>query len=136
VIRIVTDTNVLVSALIFGGNPRKIMGKALARSVDLVLSRQILEELEGVLCERKFKYPAEVASSIIQEIESISEIVAPSRRIDIVQADPYDNMILECAGAGRVDYIVSGGFRLLDLREFEGIKIVTVVQLLEIMERR
>jgi uncharacterized protein len=112
------------------------MGRALARLVDLVLSRQILEELEGVLCGRKFKYPAEVASSIIQEIESISEIVAPSRRIDIVQADPYDNMILECAAAGRVDYIVSGDFHLLDLGEFEGIKIVSVVQLLEIMERR
>ena len=134
--RVVPDTNVLVSALLFGGNPQKIMDRALARSVDLVLSRQILEELEGVLCGRKFKYPAEVARSVIQEIESISDMVAPSRRIDIMQADPYDNMILECAIAGKVDYIVFGDSHLLDLGEFEGIKIVTPAQLLEILEKR
>lgn len=84
-----------------------------------------------MLCGRKFRYPAEVASSIIQEIESISDLVVASRSIDVVQADPYDNMILERALAGKVDYIVSGDSHLLDLGEFEGIRIITPAQMLE-----
>lgn len=133
-IKIVADTNVLISAILFGGNPRKILEKVLSNDIGLILSRQILEEFEGVLCGKKFNYLPDVALAIIHEIELIAQILAPKRHIAIVQTDPDDNMVLECGIAGRADYIVSGNAHLLALKEFEGIRIVTPAEFLKVPE--
>ena len=133
-IKIVADTNVLISAILFGGNPQKILEKVLSNAIGLILSRQILEEFAGVLCGKKFNYLPDVASAIVREIELIAEIVTPKRNIVVIQADPDDNMVLECGIAGKADYIVSGDAHLLDLKEFEGIRIVTPAEFLIAIE--
>jgi putative PIN family toxin of toxin-antitoxin system len=133
-IRLVLDTNVLISALLFGGNPQTVLEKAIMGQISLLLSRDILNELEGVLCGKKFGYPPEIARSILRELEAIGEAVAPIRKIAIVKADPYDNLILECAVEAMVDYVVSGDNHLIELKRFEGIPILSPDQFLKVLE--
>jgi putative PIN family toxin of toxin-antitoxin system len=134
VIRIVLDTNVLISALFFGGNPQTVLEKAIMGQISLVLSREILNEFEEVLCGRKFAYPPAISRTIVRELEAISELVFPTRKIAAVKADPYDNLILECAVEAGVDYGVSGDNHLLELKRFEGIPILSPAQFLKVVE--
>ena len=99
--------------------------------IDLVLSREILNEFEDVLCGKKFAYPPEIARTIVRELEAVSELVFPTRKIAAVKADPYDNLILECAVKAGVDYVVSGDNHLLELRRFEGILILSPAEFLK-----
>jgi putative PIN family toxin of toxin-antitoxin system len=85
----------------------------------MIISLEILAELTGVLSSKKFNYPPEIVPNIINEIESVSEIVAPVQRITVSETDPYDNMILECALEARADYIISGDVHLPELLEFD-----------------
>jgi putative PIN family toxin of toxin-antitoxin system len=135
-IKIVLDTNVLVSAIVFGGSPRRIIESIIEGPVHLALSREILDELEGVLARKKFGMSPEIVRNVSNELESLCEIVAPRRRLTVITSDPYDNMVLECAAEAKADYIVSGDAHLLDFREFEGTKIVNPAQFLEIMKKR
>lgn len=133
-IRIVLDTNVLISALFFDGNPQRILERAIMGKIGLVLSKEILNGFEDVLCGKKFAYPPEMARNIVRELEAVSELVFPTRKIAAVKADPYDNLILECAVKAGVDYAVSGDSHLLKLRRFEGIAILSPAQFLEVVE--
>jgi putative PIN family toxin of toxin-antitoxin system len=128
---IVIDTNVIISALLFGGKPQRVLEMVLTQTVRMAVSRKMLDEVAGVLRGRKFRYPHEVALSIVRELESVSDLVAPLRRIEAISADPYDNMVLECAVTADADYIVTGDAHLLELKEFESIRIVTPAQFLE-----
>jgi len=132
-IKIVLDTNVLISALLFGGKPKQILERAVSGEFRMITCREILEELEGVLCGKKFKYPPEIVRNIINEIEALSEIVAPVQAIRLLKVDPYDNVILECALEARADYIISEDVHLLELLEVEGGKIINPAQFLEIV---
>ena len=133
-IRIVVDTNILISAFLFGGKPEMVLEKALLGHVGLVASRDILNELEGVLCGRKFRYPPEIARRIVREFEAMCEIVTPTRNLAVVKADSYDNMVLECAVEARVDYVVSDDSHLLKLKRFEDIPILTPAQFLKVIK--
>jgi putative toxin-antitoxin system toxin component, PIN family len=83
----------------------------------MIISLEILAELTGVLSSKKFNYPPEIVPNIINEIESVCEIVAPVQRITVSKTDPFDNMILECALEARADYIISGDVHLPELLE-------------------
>ena len=128
---IVVDTNVIISALLFGGNPQRVLEMVITQTVRMAVSRKMLDEVAGVLQGRKFRYPYEVALSIVREIESISDLVVPVRRIEAIGPDPYDDMVLECAVTADADYIVTGDAHLLELKEFEAIRIVTPAQFLK-----
>jgi predicted nucleic acid-binding protein len=81
-----------------------------------------------------FNYSPDVASAIVHEIELIAQILAAKRHIAVIQADPDDNMVLECGIAGGADYIVSGDVHLLAQKGFEGIRIVTPAEFLKVLE--
>ncbi len=133
-IKVVLDTNVLVSAIVFGGKPRIILEKVIEGSLSLAISAPILDETRQVLSGKKFRYPPEVASSIIAEIESISEYVIPTRHIDVLRNDPDDNVILECAYEFKADYMVSVDSHLLELGNYEGVRIVAPREFIQILE--
>lgn len=128
--RVVLDTNVLVSALVFGGTPRKVLRLAVSGAMKLIISEILLEELKGVLEGPKFRYLPNVTQLILNELLLIAEIVVPSLKIDHITSDPDDNRILECAVEGDADMIVSGDSDLLDLKEFRGIPILTPAEFL------
>jgi len=128
--RVVFDTNVLVSALVFPGG----LGEAALRRVidatdELVLSRAILDELLEVL-GRKFARDAEELAHVAVFVCDIGAVVAPRRRLRIVKDDP-DNRILECAVAGSAQAIVTGDKALLTLKHFRRIQLITLRSYLE-----
>jgi putative PIN family toxin of toxin-antitoxin system len=76
VLRVVLDTNVLISAILFGGKPRQILEKAIRGEIRLCLSEPILEELKGVLQRSKFDYSPEMIQFILTELMGIADFVS------------------------------------------------------------
>jgi putative PIN family toxin of toxin-antitoxin system len=130
-LRVVLDTNVLISAILFGGKPRQILEKAIRGEIRLCLSEPILEELKGVLQRSKFDYSPEMIQFIVTELMGIADFVNPSEMIDVVLEDPEDNRILECAVEAEANYIVTGDSHLLKLRKYRSIEVVSPVTFLE-----
>lgn len=128
--KVVFDTNVFVSALVFPGGRGEL---ALLRVVEgrdrLFLSRAILHELLGVLA-RKFARDREELARVAVFVSEIVEFVEPTRRIAQLDDEP-DNRILECAVAAAADVIVSGDKRLLRLGTYEGVRITTLAEYLD-----
>jgi putative PIN family toxin of toxin-antitoxin system len=137
-VEVVFDVNILVSSLISKGKPRELWLKAVSGEFQLVLSRRIVEEFVEVISRPKFqRYLGE--RDVLDFLEALStraKIVRTRSRLRIIREDPEDNSILAAAYDGRADYIVSGDRHLLGLREFEGIKIVTVERILELLQSR
>ena len=135
---VVFDVNILVSSLISKGKPRELWLKAVSGEFQLVLSRRIVEEFVEVISRPKFqRYLGE--RDVLDFLEALStraKIVRTRSRLRIIREDPEDNSILAAAYDGRADYIVSGDRHLLGLREFEGIKILTVERILELLQSR
>ena len=130
-LRVVLDTNVLISAILFGGKPRRILEKAIRGEIRLCLSEPMLEELKGVLQRSKFDYSPEMIQIILTELMSISDFVNPSETINIVAEDPEDNRILECAVAANADYVITGDSHLLKLNKYLNIDVLNVAVFLE-----
>jgi putative PIN family toxin of toxin-antitoxin system len=128
---LVLDSNVYISSVLFGGKPRQIIEAALAGKIRLAISSSILEEIEGVLRGRKFKFPAAAAREVVSEIASLAEIFEPSGKISSIKADPADDRILECALAASAEAIISGDSHLLTLETFRGIAVLSPADCLE-----
>jgi putative PIN family toxin of toxin-antitoxin system len=122
---IVLDTNVLLSAIVFGRAPRTILEMVIAGKVRCALSFAILDELRDVLQRPKFGFTPEQAVTVVEELRGVCEILNPARRLRTIKADPDDNRVLECAVEARADTIVSGDAHLLKLKSFRGISILT-----------
>jgi putative PIN family toxin of toxin-antitoxin system len=122
--KIVLDTNVLISAFFWNGNERKVLEKCRAKELDLLISPEILAELDAVL-DRKFSVPEEKRAEYSKNIILISKLVFPNKRIAVIKADPSDNRILECAVDGEAEFIISGDGHLLKLEIYKGIEILT-----------
>ena len=123
--RLVFDTNILVSALVFpGGQGEAALRRIIDQTDQLVLSRPIVDELLEVLA-RKFARDAEELAHVAVFVTELALIVAPKRRLRVVKDDP-DNRILECAVAGRAEVIVTGDKALLALKVYQKIGILTL----------
>jgi putative PIN family toxin of toxin-antitoxin system len=121
--RIVVDTNVIVSALVFGGVPRRVLGAVEGGRCDFYYSAEIESETRRVLRD-KFGWDERRLDRYLPELWGFGERVIPQRRVNAVRDDPDDNRILECALAAEADVIVSGDGHLLRLTTFEGIAIL------------
>jgi uncharacterized protein len=129
-VRVVFDSNVYVSALaIPGGVAEKAMRAAMDGTFELVLSRPILVEVLGVLSRKFARQPEELARTALF-LSSLTEIVAPVQRVQVL-ADGPDNRILECALAARADLVVTGDRQMLSLRTWEGIEILSLRQFVD-----
>ena len=129
--RVVADTNVFISALMFGGLPGRFLDLALLRRFTLVTSKALLDELDEKL-RGKFAVSERDALAIRAKLEATAAVVDPEFGLNAVIEDPDDNRVPECAVAGRADLIVSGDRHLLRIGCYEGIHLVTVRQFLEI----
>lgn len=85
--------------------------------------------------KNKIKYKDLEMKRTVDEIVGMSAIVDPKERFNIIKEDPEDNIIIDCAVEGKVDYIVSKDNHLLKLKEFRGIKIVTPEKMIEILRK-
>jgi putative PIN family toxin of toxin-antitoxin system len=122
-VRVVVDSNVLVSALIFpGGNPEVVYRLAIEGRLELVTSRPLLAELGSVL-QDKFGWDPGRVEQAIGQLARIATLTEPADVIDEISADPADNRVLEAAAAGAVEVIVSGDRHLLALGRWRDIPI-------------
>ncbi len=131
--RVVADTNVLISALMFGGLPGAFLNFVLVGKLTLVISTPLLDELDEKL-RVKFAVPESKALTVQLLLRSTARVVSPNFLLNAVPDDPDDNRILECAVAGDAKFVVSGDRHLLKLRSHAGIRILTVRQFLETTE--
>lgn len=129
--RVVLDTNILVSALGWRGAPRKIVRSCLDHRHELLLSPDLLEEVERVLQYPKFSFSSEEIVDYLALLTEAAELVRPDFHLSVIEADPSDDRILECALAGRAEVIVSGDGHLLSLKTFEEIPILLAQQFLD-----
>ncbi len=134
-IRVVADTNIYVSAFMFGGLPGLFLDLALQRAFTLLTSSALLDELDEKLRD-KFEVKAEDAALIRRKLESIAGLVEPAFVLNVIRGDPDDNRVVEAAVAGSADSVVSGDRHLLQLGSYEGIAIVTVRKFLELAALR
>lgn len=129
--RVVLDTNVIISAILFGGIPRHVLEMIIAGKIECTLSPAILEELTAVLQRPKFGFPQEACLQLVEELRGICDIVTPARTINAIKADITDNRIIECAVEARAGYILSGDAHLLKLGRFKNISILTTAEFLK-----
>ena len=128
--RVVFDTNILVSALAFpGGQGEAALRRVIEETDPLVLSRAILDALLDVL-GRKFARDAEELAHVAVFLSELAVIVSPKRRLRVVQDEP-DNRILECAVTGRADCIVTGDKVLRALKRYGNVRMLALREYLE-----
>jgi len=133
--RIVLDTNVLISALAFpGSKPDQILACIRRQACELFISPFILSELDRVL-QGKFCFTDKEADVRINAIRIIAHVITPTERIAVVTANDDDNRILECAAAAQAELLVTGDKEhLLPLETYQGTKIVTPAQCLDLLK--
>lgn len=124
-VRAVLDTNVLISAIVFGGVPRQIVEAAVAGAVQLYVSEDTMAEFRDVLARPAFGLSPKFVRATVSELGSLAEWVGPTQRISVVREDAADNRILECAIAASAEYLVSGDKHLLKLKSYSGIEVVS-----------
>ena len=128
--RVVLDTNVLVSALLTaGGPPDAIVRAAYNGDFQLVASSPLVAELRSVLIRPRIKerlgWSDQEIAAFITHFSEQAVIVQPQTRVAVVVSDPADNKVLEAAIDGKADYVVSGDRHLLELRGYQDIPIVS-----------
>jgi putative PIN family toxin of toxin-antitoxin system len=133
-VRLVLDTNTVVSGLLWQGLPGKLIDAAQEKSVSLYTSAPLLAELRGVLERAKFARQLESRGldvvTIFDGFAALASIVAPAIITPAVANDPTDDSVLACALAAQADLIVSGDTHLLGLKTYHGIRIVTAAEAL------
>lgn len=130
-IKAVADTNVYISAVLFGGRPEEIRELAREGKIELLISETLLAEIAGVL-KRKFHWTDWQISQAIEDIRAFTTLITPISTLSVIKEDEPDNRVLECAVEGKARYIVSGDeHHLQPLKEYQGIKILSPAQFLE-----
>jgi len=134
---VVFDISVLVSALITKGKSKELWLKAARKEFNLITSREVFSEFIKVIRRAKFqKYVRERDIREFLEVLNVTARFAHTKsRFKVVRQDPDDDIILRAAYDSRADCIVSGDEHLLALKEFRGIRIVTVSEMLELLKR-
>ena len=128
--KVVLDTNVIVSGLNFPGNERLVLELALRGRFELYLSTFILEETAGVLV-RKFAWDEERSSQALRALGNAATVIYPRRLPEMIEGGHADNRILECAVDASADYLVTGDRRhLLPLGEHGGTRILNAPRFL------
>ena len=134
--KIVADTNILISGLLWTGLPHKIIKNAENKHIIIYSSLPLIEEISDVLRRSKFNDRIEklktTPEELIESLLGLVEIVHPKKSINEIKVDDDDNRVLECALEANADYIVSGDPHLLKLKIFRNIIIVTPRKLIEI----
>ncbi len=137
---IVMDTNVLVSAhLSSKGAPATIVNRWQAGDFEIAISPQLIAELERALnypqVQKYIQATQEELVAFINHLQAIANVVEPQETLDVLEDDPDDNRVVECALAGGATYIVSGDKHLLKLQEYNQIIILEPRAFVAVLDR-
>jgi uncharacterized protein len=124
VLRVVLDTNVLISALAFQGETKRIWDLAEGNQFQLFISRFILSELGRNLL--RLGLTAAQTTLLVEDVQNVATVVEPTGRISAIRRDDTDNRILECAIAANAQVLVTGNLKhIRPLASYQGIEILT-----------
>jgi putative PIN family toxin of toxin-antitoxin system len=136
--KVVLDTNVWISAFLWGGKPAEIIKAAEQNRVVIFVSEEIVAEISRVLAYPKIRsiYQAVELSreTLIQTVLRIAKFVKVTKKLDVVREHSADNKFVECALAAGADYIVSGDKHLLKVGCYKKTQIVSVKEFLKKIE--
>ena len=136
--RITLDTNVLISGTFWTGDSFRILDMIDNKELDNISSREIIEEYNETIKSDEIVDKVDnkklIMTKVVHNVIKNSEIVEPTIKLDVIKDDPDDNRVLECAKEGKVSHVITNDNHLLKLKEFEGIKIVTPEEFLQILE--
>jgi putative PIN family toxin of toxin-antitoxin system len=138
-LKVVLDTNILISAFVFpGGPPEMVYRAALEGRVTLITSPILLAEFGRVLSE-KFGWDPPRVREAVGQVARLGTVIRPVEQVEVIGEDPADDRVLEAAGTADAEVIVSGDRHLLRLKRWRGVRIekVTVfLKRLEVVEGR
>jgi len=130
-VRLVLDTNTVISGLLWGGTPGRLIDAAKAGRVELVSSAALLAELQGILSRPKFAQQLAQRGVTVADVfdgyAALVRLVVPAVIAPTISRDPADDQVLATAIGGQADLIVSGDSHLLDLKQFMGIDVIAAV---------
>jgi hypothetical protein len=136
--RVVFDTNVLVSALITTGKPRLLFHKVVDGQIQLILSKNILTEFSEVADDPRIRKYVDQDNIVafLRIIDKVATITKVKSRFKILKEDPDDDVVLRTAVDGKAEVIVSGDKHLLSLGVFRRIRILTVDEMLTLLKEQ
>jgi len=132
-LRILLDTNVYLSAILFNGKPRQILQELVDEKITGYISNEILKELEDTLSKPKFRLTNDFTQIVLSEIREVTKIVSIiplTNYLDLRDRDDYH--ILEAAYSAKVDFLITGDTDLLSLEKIQDFKIVSPDEYLRI----
>lgn len=132
--KIVVDTNVFISGILFGGNPQAIIEAWLNKKYIFCLSPQLKAEIISKL-QNKFALSSEVMQVIEDALDAKTEKYVPKKKLSICK-DPTDNFLLELALEAQADYLISGDKLVLKLRQYGKTKILSPKDCLKLLRSR
>ena len=134
--RLVLDTNVVASAVLWGGVPRLLLQTGREKRVELFTSAALLAELTDILGRRKFDKKIAASTMTVDQLvdryAALAALVRPTPTPRIAP-DPDDDVVIGTALAAKADLIVTGDKPLLSVAEYQGVRIVGVSQALQII---
>jgi putative PIN family toxin of toxin-antitoxin system len=118
----VLDTNVVLSAFLYGGKPKQVLQELLSGNIQLAISESLIKEIRGVLQRSMFGLSSQIVQTILSDYTGVASWIEPVEHFDLVQDDPNDNQFIDCAVADK---------HPLKLATFRMVKIVSVDNFLE-----
>ncbi len=139
-LKAVLDTNVWVSALLWGGKPAEIIKAAEQSKIYIVISEEIVNEISQVLNYSKLKQIYQIEGlnheELIEAVLKIVHFVKVTKHVKIVLKHPADNKFIDCALEAKANYIISGDKHLLKVDSYKKIPIISVSNFLQILETK
>jgi putative PIN family toxin of toxin-antitoxin system len=133
-VRLVLDTNTVISGLLWNGPPRGLLDAAISGTVDIYTSAVMLAELREVLAyprlAKRLAASGETVDQQVAQFMALAHLTAPAAIAGAVLADPDDDHVIACALAAQADVIVSGDAHLLNLKHYQGMRIIGAAEAL------
>jgi putative toxin-antitoxin system toxin component, PIN family len=139
-VRLVLDTNTIISGLLWQGTPGKLLEAAQTGRVSLFTTVPLLAELQGVLNREKFAHQIKVRGFTVTDFFygyiALASLITPADISPTIVRDPADDAVLACALAAQAELIISGDTDLLTLQEYQGIRIVDAATAMALIEQQ
>ncbi len=136
-LRVVLDTNVFVSAVLFNGIANRLVDLWQKGDILFLMSQEILNEYIKVLSYTKFRLTdGEIKYILQEELLPFVKPLVVKQQVDAIKADPSDNRFLSLALQGKADYIISGDKHLLELGKYRTTRIVSLNSFLSLLSEK
>ena len=133
--KVVIDTNIYISAIFWNGKPREVIDLGRDGKITIFTSLDIENEIAGKL-KTTFKLAEEDVNQILLDFSTFTLPIRIRKQLIAVQDDPDDNKFIECAVECKANYIISGDRHLLNLKEYEGIKLIKSSDFLKVFYKQ